>query len=291
MNPNQNPVSLPDQIQTRMVWVTRDWAQRALDNMIANRPLSIKDARKIARDFVGNTYNPLASTIKVMEDGRTADGRTRLTGFLLSGIPGVWMRVEYGYTADTIKYMDGNRARSVADRLYMASGDISLKLKTEIAFPILVALDGRSNAKPNETEIEDMIGKLSDGIDFVQAPEVLARPAGGRLSRGILGGLAIAYKTDPRRLEDFKTSARTGANLESGSPVLVFRDFFLSERVSSNVSKHRSDPLYKTLTCIQRYLEGAKMRQLKAPTSRESQKALLDYFGKAHGIVAANHQE
>jgi hypothetical protein len=207
---------------------------------VRNRPVEKARIPVIARDMqLGNFRSDSAEFCYEKDTGIILDGQTRKHAIVLANVP-VKINVKAGMDPKDAAYIDGNKARTAAQRIMMAEvdGDHSPKafkvktkhfqianmlyqLKNKFKVRKATAYDLNETAKQHNAAISAVVNAIGDKKE--NKKKNLNVPVG--LTRaGNLTPIVIFYEKFPEKAIEFLESVITGAKLEADSPALNLRN-------------------------------------------------------------------
>lgn len=222
-----------DNVISRIVDITPEWALRLLETNYDNRTLSSKLVRQYADDMKAGRWPLNGESIKVDDRGNVVDGQHRLWAILESGITLRTVLVE-GVANDSRRTVDMGRPRTASSILQMEG----LASSTNVAAAAGAAL--RYQHYPEKVWSSSNIVSKVEIVDF-------ARLHHEALNNGVIRArdldsikpVVSAYAAfhfeavtlgfdEP--LSRFHHQVSTGANLDEGDPALTYRDWVLTRR-------------------------------------------------------------
>lgn len=238
-------------ITAKVETIDRQSAEKLLTANHKNRHLSANHVAFFENLLRSHKFITTHQGIAISEKGETLDGQHRLqaiknTGISASilvvrGVPEVYRN---GSTIRTKDCIDFCRARTVSDQLRIEHGIANATSNAAAARAVLIIATGNTMAKLTPTvavyiiKQYPLITKLAAMRDEASI---------GILQASVCAAIAIAWKIHPDIMETFVGPLRSGANLKAHSPVLIFRNNFLSGRVYEIGAKWSSPIIMRKL--------------------------------------------
>lgn len=195
------------------------------------------------------THQPIA----IDPDGALIDGQHRLSAVVAAGIP-VRMLVAYNVPRDTFAVIDSGVARSTSQALYIAGhSDVNITAAAVRAVMMHDQIKGTVRLPTGDLRSQVMTPDVLDFLESERGDHIRralspARMIAQNLSRNgirswLTAGIAIIYEATPEdpdlglRLE-FIDALHTGAMLPTGSPILRFRRWIISDTGYADVNRN-----------------------------------------------------
>lgn len=274
-------------VRTRRVMMTPARARKLLAKNATNRPLSPRDAAKLARIMLTKKWVYNGEAIKVSESGQLLDGQHRLNACVAADAPFETLVIE-GLPDAVFATLDQGRRRSGGDVLYMrgikrhnvvASACISLYRLVKNR-PIYGSID-----QIPAYGVDDILGRhpsLQDAVEFCVGLSSRGDP--GIVGAGLLASYYYAVGNIMRQPEAAVSLAEglvVGAGLEENDPLLRFRNKVVDTRRRSNVMQGQVKMALLTKV-VGLHLAGDTIkRQLTPPNTGET------FWSLIHGLQQA----
>lgn len=208
--------------------ITPASAHRYLAASDGNRHLNQDYVLSLAVSMEMARWDDSASEIVFDENGVLVDGHHRLNAIITFGKP-VRMLVKRGVAKSARNVIDTGRTRTIRDLFTMfrpGQGYVNEK-RAALTTCIGLVMAGRTPPPLRTLDAYDTWMRVfADGIEAVLPILV---PGGSRFRVGpILGALAFAHKTGPKRTEDFAKKVVEGLGLVKAEPATTLRNVILS---------------------------------------------------------------
>lgn len=224
----EDKFSTKDGITVEIRAIGPDLARELLNHNAMNRRINASRADQYSRQMEEGDWQFNGETIKIDKRGQLADGQHRLKAIIQSGTEQRCLVVN-GLHPSARHTIDTGKSRSPADVLHMHGFTYAYKMAAAARIiyyyenHTLDQYHTREN-RPTNQEILDLAIDIETGL--IQS---LKKTHQSFTSKTIRPSIAAAmhyifYQKAPQRADNFFESFRTGANLESGSPVLLLRN-------------------------------------------------------------------
>jgi hypothetical protein len=234
-----------------------------LKKNVSNRTVRKGTVAAYARDMKLGNWIPTHQGIAFNDRKELIDGQHRLHAISESGVT-VRMLVTRGIPAETgamrtMDVVDRGAVRSVADQLELQHGFRNAKQVAScgsvIAELTLNKWVGRITV-PQMLKILEIYGRHIDPVvELFNASHINA------FRRACTNApLALARAVAPQRVDDFCDQLKSGAGLSADSPVLLLRNYLLTQGDSSTQEKR--DLAKLTLNCVHRFVENEPMTKV-----------------------------
>lgn len=264
---------MTDSFHTQVVDMTPEWASELLKGNTNNRGLSRTKVKSFTKQIVNGKWRKTGQGISVASNGRLLDGQTRLSAVVQSG-RSVPMVVAWNCDEDSFAVFDTGRARSATDVLKIAGlaqhqGIVSSGLR--LAIPLIEnpeAYFAISQGITNE-EILDLWNQTKDQCEWCANLSSSVHKQFATFSKSIYFTflyLAINKGWEHDVLFEFSNLFGSGADLESGSPILAYRQYVTNNVLRCNMNQQRLQTLASLILCFNKYVAGASMRKFRPPT-------------------------
>jgi len=218
-------MTLPNGVIVKWLNVGPDLARQWLERNKGNRSLREDTVSAIARDITAGHWQPTHQGVAFDAAEVLIDGQHRLEAILLTGAT-VEMMVSFGWPPKTMDAVDGNVARSVADRLKLQHGVANAHLIARSAVVVAqLCFEGRIR-KLTLAQALEILGSYEKSLSFA----IEKMPAVKSLRQAnVLGAMAFAHSVLPEKTAAFYQALATGEMLAADSPILQARNFLLSD--------------------------------------------------------------
>lgn len=255
-----------DVIQSNVMTITPEQAEKWLEGHTHNRPLRHNDVMVIANVMKTRKWALNGESIVFDNTGRLLDGQHRLWGCMESGTPFESV-VVFGVTPDTFYTIDTGRHRSPADHLVVAGVLREGKNRNRIAAAAahLYRYLNRITNDVQKTPAESLIQVVKD---YPRLEEWLLLCARAPVSlRGYATALApvltLGSNHHPEKASEFIERWVSGADLSVGSPILALRQKVLG--LDKAVS--RQDRLYFAVVAWNAFVQGRSIQRVQSMRS------------------------
>ena len=203
-----------------------------MEHNTANRPLSEKHAKKLAREMELGRWQPNGDAIRFTKSGELIDGQHRLAAVILSGITITSLVVE-DLENEVFSTIDANKPRSGADTL--AHGGVPNASLISAALKVVdLVSSGRGDYIGSWQFTNADVQEL-----FYAHPRIIESANIARkqkiCSPSIMAGLHYLFSlVDEDEADRFVSDVQSGSNLSDGDGVYHFR-----ERIMQNIYMRR----------------------------------------------------
>ena len=251
-------------VKTEKVLVTPHHAEKWINNMRRNRPVSDRVVNQYARDMERGNWLLTHQGIAIDEDGQLIDGQHRLWAIVLTG-KSVWMTVTTGLPSTTVNgsglsimdVTDQARPRDVGQQFHIQHGIKNSKLVAAACRVLAISCAPwcQKVSTPEAIQIYKMLAKPFQ--DFCQMA-VGSKPKIG--NSAALAAISFVSTIKPKEAEQFGRQLYYGEGLRRGMPAYQLRNFLLGNIVRST----KSTEVFMRTTCsaIRAYLEGREIAKL-----------------------------
>lgn len=263
---------MTDSFHTQVVDMTPEWASDILKNNINNRGLSSTKVKSFAKQIVNGKWRKTGQGISIAHNGRLLDGQTRLSAVVQSGCS-VPMVIAWNCDEDSFAVFDTGRARSATDVLKIAGltqhqGIVSSGLR--LAIPLIENPEAYfviSQGITNE-EILDLWNQSKDQCEWCANLSSSVHKQFSTFSKSIYFTflyLAMNKGWESNLLLEFSNLFGSGADLESGSPILAYRQYVTNNFLRCNMNQQRLQTLASLISCFNKYATGVSMIKFRPP--------------------------
>lgn len=261
--------------EVRFVIITPELAQILFDNFNNhNRPISEINVKVLVKEMLNGNWEFNGESITFDYNGNCTNGQHRLRSIILSGLTFRFIVVT-ALEPKTFSTIDTGRKRAGSDVLSIV-GVPNPTTTSSICKFIYGFKNGKYSANRNSnrtitnSEIEAYYNTLGDIGKSVRFGATMTKKSNSLLSATILGGFHYLFSEyDGNLAEDFLTKLAIGVGLESGSPVVAFRNKLIKAKSDSNF-KFTNETLMKHMTYAwEKYLKGEKIQKIKLPDNYE----------------------
>lgn len=263
---------MSDNFSVELVQMTPEWAADLLRSNTSNRGLSKTRAKSFAKQIEKGKWRKTGQGISVAVNGRLLDGQTRLSAVVQSGISTA-MVVAWNCDEDSFSVFDTGRARSATDVLKIAGCEqhqniVSAGLR--LAIPLIEnpeAYFAISQGITNE-EILDLWEQSKEQCEWCANTASSVHSQFKTFSKSIYFTflyLAANKGWEHYQLADFSDMFASGADLESNSPILAYRQYVNNNFLKCNMNQQRLATLASLICCFNLHVTGASMRKFQPP--------------------------
>jgi hypothetical protein len=257
---------------TEVVEMTPEWASELLKNNTNNRGLSRTKVKSFARQIVNGKWRKTGQGISIATNGRLLDGQTRLNAVVQSENT-VPMVIAWNCDEDSFAVFDTGRARSATDVLKIAGLEqhqniVSAGLR--LAIPLIENPDAYfaiSQGITNE-EILDLWKKSQDQCEWCANLSSSVYKQFNLFSKSIYFTflyMAVNKGWQNDILLEFSNLFGSGAGLESGSPILAYRQYVGNNAQRCNMNQQRLQTLASLIYCFNKYTSGDSLKKFHPP--------------------------
>lgn len=268
--------------------ITPVQAAKLLAKNQSNRKIRDTVVRKYASDMAAGRWQLGAGTIDFDSDGNLLNGQHRLAACVLADVPFETI-VVHNVAAGTQTVMDIGAGRSLADLLHFRgeknSAALSSAINTgwkwregQLTQPTMPSRQQALDWLDHNPSIRDFI------ISTQPTRQALTIPASA-----LTCFMHQANRIAPASAAEFFEALRTGANLDAGHPILVFRNYALNQAVHRNM--HRASSVVFLAILVKAWnawMLGNDVKQLawrRGQKQREEFPEMLDAHGNPAPIV------
>jgi hypothetical protein len=245
-------------------------AQKLLDTMSDNRPLSQSNLEKIVAAMRGGRWHHDGTPLRFNADGQLIDGQHRLTAIIETGMTTTFF-VVHNVPDAAMTTLDTGRSRSPGDILKIHDPEVTdVTQVASVSSMILrwnLGVRGQSLTRSRVENDSLVILYDSDKENLVEAGRV-----GRRVNRGLRGGSATAFGVADyffRQLDEADTlffwdRLVSGDKLEKGDPIYALRELIRRDALrGSTRDRLRADVvLALTIKSWNAYREGREIHSL-----------------------------
>lgn len=254
--------------------ITPEEAQKNLDNMAINRPLSRDRIARYADDMRKGRWRTTSQGLSKDWFGRTLNGVHRMKAIIAAGIP-VKFVVYYGEDPANFESMDTGKQRTAGD--FIALRGVPNPTRTKAILNIVEQLaTGQSGSSFTMDHVDERMAVFGEGVRWAASLFITHKSYD---TAPIAGALAFAYATDPEAVQLFAIGLREGG-LPKTDPATLLREYAM-EKASTHGKTERRDLAMKTLTACAAALDGREFQRLHASD------AILNRFKKAYPHIPA----
>lgn len=230
-------------LRSEVVTVTPGMAGEFLTHNTRNRTMSKVMVKRISADIRGGNWHYDDRSISFYEDGVMADGQTRCSAIIETGIP-VLSRVTRGLPEGALMVLDRGKVRSGANILEIAGEKNSGLLHAAITViwkyrhNTLSHQDGA--ARPSECQVFEVLEINPDvraSVSYCNTRKIKTLSCGG-----FFAGLHyIVSREHPRKANEFIDGVESGLGLSGQSAVYHLREALLADKsaVKKMTANHR----------------------------------------------------
>jgi hypothetical protein len=219
-------------MKTKHMEITPNIAADMLEQNTANRPLSEKHAKKLAREMELGRWQYNGDAIRFTKAGKLIDGQHRLAAVILSGTTITTLVVE-DLDDEVFSTIDANKPRSGSDTLAHA-GVANASLISAALKVVHLVSSGRGDYIGKWQFTNADVQELYDEHPAIVASAYIARRQ-KICSGSVMAGLHYLFaQIDPEEADRFVNDVQSGSNLSDGDGVYHFR-----ERVMQNIYMRR----------------------------------------------------
>jgi hypothetical protein len=244
----KNASTLP-QITATIETVTPAMAREWLAEMGVNRNVKEASVAMYASDMANGNWKLSPQGIAFDENGTVFDGQHRLHAVIRSeaSVPMLIIRgfpVHQG-SMKTMDIVDCGVVRSLADRIklmgcHSKNPNLVCAVSRQLA-KFALGQNSRATSRISLANTMDIIGLWAEEINMV-VPVVDSSMFKPIRNAPIAAALVLAAAAAPNKTRDALAQIASGANLDSGSPLLVFRNAL--------ISGDAGDRLDRTIFCL-----------------------------------------
>lgn len=259
---------ISDSIKTEIITVTPRLAKQLLAMNTRNRNISSTNLAKIALQMQRNEWRLNGEAIKVAKDGRILDGQHRLQAAVDTDTTFQTLIV-YGLEEDTQASMDTGKSRPLGTLLTLKGYKEGNRLAAIVVaiiraeqWGINAALSGGANAWPVTNQ--QAFDRLEIEPSLTELPRI-SKPLAREGLPGKTAGL-LYYKfseINGEDADDFFDRLHTGANMETGHPVLTLRNTLYALKQNARGERNQRYLGALTIKAWNKYRNGEEVRQLK----------------------------
>lgn len=216
-------------IDTKLVFVTPDMAEKWLEKNANNRKLKKHKVSKLRCDLRNNRFQTTHQGVAFNCNGDLKDGQHRLTAIAEEGI-GAWLMVTTGLPNEAVAVIDRGSIRSVADNGAMAGYDVT-KIDIAIAHVAMEAPAAIAHSSStSEYDVLEFVRKHREALDAVRVTQRK------RLSVApVMAAFMRAFPYCPnaawsRCLHLFMNGVDESFDASKERSIIVFRDFCLGSK-------------------------------------------------------------
>jgi hypothetical protein len=264
-------------VTSETVLIDKALADKWLETNIRNRKMSNRVCRHIIQTLRLGHFMCNGETIIFDEDGNLCEGQHRLTAVSVTGIPIVCV-VVYGVSRKAMDTLGCGKTRTVGDVLGMEKHKNHNQLAATInaVHPFLQG-EGRNINKNNSDKFTAVIAKEI----LAENPEIVASVAFGVKHRketpithstlATIHFLTTSFggEVGKRFMDGFVS----GVGLQSGSPILIVRNFLTRRKIEAKFSKLRPDNAHYVIATLIKawnaYATGRKLELKEFDTCEE----------------------
>lgn len=275
------PVRIPENAGvTAVELVTPSAALAMLANNAHNRSINLDRVDEFVRLIDSDRFVVTHQGVALAIDDSVLDGQHRLLAIAKAG-KAVWIRVTRGLPREVRWAVDMGRPRRIADEIdiYNTKQNRAAAKDGEKLQAMASILSSFVEEVHATTFVDTMkvVGKLREGMAFVLG-------CGTRFKLTVApvrAAVALAHKTNPAKVEQFYKSYITGAELDTGSPILALRNLALlgGGSTAKSDSTRKRKLFLSTLRCIEAFLFDEPLKVARPCVGS------IDLFLPAHGLT------
>lgn len=244
-------------------------AEQMLAQSKGNRSESNKRVLAYAEMMKAGKWNYSNDAIVIDENGVLRNGHHRLRAIIKANVA-IELWVCFNAPEDAWIFFDTNKTRGVSDMIEVEKGNKIKNSKTFAAVAkILCGYDKDKNnlvtaidTTPRETVFKYAISHFDE---IFGSMKIISHSKGLKCSAILAAFRILAIRAGhlEETVDYFIEQIHTGANLESGNPVLAFRNRYYYAQLSSVTD--RVNILFLLIKVFNLYFKGVKISKLYAP--------------------------
>jgi len=217
-------------VQVAFVTVTPTLAAQWLRNNKLNRAMRKPTVEAYAGDMKTGEWMLTHQGIAFNDQDELIDGQHRLQAVVNAGVDVVMLVVTKlptkppGKKLSTMDAVDCGASRSLSDRLQLSHGLVDSRIISSTCIMLAIVQCRFSSGKATMAQVLAVLEVYGEAIKF--AVKHRSKLPGLR-TQFVLGAMALAYATQPKKAERFYELLLTGENLHGRSPVLHLRNWLL----------------------------------------------------------------
>ena len=227
---NVLPLQSNSKPPAKVIFVTRDIAQRWLNRNTRNRKVNQRKLRKYVRDMAAGNWHFTGDSMKFAPDGTLLDGQHRLLAIVETGAT-IPVLVVQNILDEAQKHMDTGAARTAADALSIRGEQHSsiLAAAARLALGMAAELPDPGKYDPTHAEIEKFVDENPSIHEAAQFASSVAR-------RTDCPPALVAYsywrmaQVDRADAASFWVAAADKVGLTAGDPVIAMTNRFAESR-------------------------------------------------------------
>jgi hypothetical protein len=239
-------------MNTKVVLVTPDVAQKWLEGNTHNRTLRQSTVERYARDMTEGRWRKTHQGIAFDSDGVLIDGQHRLWAIFTAGVE-IEMLVTYGLDMSAQEVIDGGEVRQARDTLVLRGEGVS---QVMVGVAKMLAQQTRKQWNPTRTETVEVFEEHAEAIKF--AGSAFPRHVRGIRIVPVLTPVARAFYTEPQTM--LLTFGRVLCDGVSTSldeaPIILLRNWLLEK------TPKRADVYGKAERALWAYLNNQPIKTL-----------------------------
>lgn len=256
--------------------ITPDKASFYLATTVIQRKLSETTVDKYASGMSRGEWKYNGQTIIFDWDGHLINGQHRLRALIKSNTSQTFLVVR-GVDSETILTMDDGKRRNFSDNMYMKGSRSAGGLQAAYMFLFMhfscptVWGSARLN-RPSTTQLNELSLQHPGLADCVNRGNLIAKRT-GLLQSSVVVALYLISESNTEIVNAFNDGLITGANLKSGDPRLVLREF---AKINTLTGKERQlSHLDAYIFAWNRWVEGRTMGRLSSATHTNRTKRIV----------------
>lgn len=219
-------------VQTEIVMVTPEMADKWLSTMGPNRPLRKADVERLASDISKGAWELNGETIKFLKGGTLVDGQHRLAAVIASRTA-VPMEVVRGLTESAVQTIDTGRARSFSDVLFIEGG-VNVRAVAATAKWIWRYNTDQMVGKYRQPSNSELRATLNAYPGIHDAVREVQRSKEIQPHSAIAFVLTLAKLKKPKKAATWLEKLHDGTDLRRNDPILHLRRRLLSRKAVIN---------------------------------------------------------
>jgi len=243
-------------LRVERVFMTPEWAKELLDHStFRNRKVQVRLLKKLVRKIHSGQYRATHQGVALSPEQHVLDGQHRLMACAATGIC-IPMFVFYNLDKDLVRFMDRGCARTADQDLFM--NDVKWSKERLALLRMNIELLGFDSTTIDGGEEYDRWEPLfRDGLEYVLP--LIPRVEGTAKTAPVIGSIAFAYPTAPKRVRQFAERFVTGVQLNSNDPELKLQKHVHADKNKNRGQRPRALLGRATTWCIHKALKGGEV--------------------------------
>lgn len=250
----------PARPTSKIETITPAYAQEVLDTRnTVNRRYEPRRAAVLARDITSGTFRLNGETVKFDLNDQLKDGQHRLGAIVLAGVP-VEIMVVRGLQPEVMNTIDIGSKRTMGQILAI-NGFTDANLMAASGSQLWRYLGGKlprlgPDQDPTHEELLTFVDERQ--IELIEAMSIGRRTIRHvRVHASVMStAYAIMHEIDPEACVEFFEKLGTGADLETGNPILALRNRFARDGVATRNKMSQSESLACTIKAWNDWRDG-----------------------------------